>query len=460
MNLAIVQPVPDAPAAQRAYRDEVAALGAALRGRGHTVSLVLVTPSDEAALVQTMAENRPEAVLMYVESLAADVAARAAGAVASALGAPLIPFGPHARLCPGECLSLAGAEAVAVGPADFTVPAYVETRGSSLDSSRTPGFWVKCETGVMQNPVPPPPASLADRPAPARDLYPPELALDAAGFAYVGVARGGEPPSAPSAAAPPMPGAAGWPLRHRPVAQVMEEILAVTEAQFDLGGWRIGNERWIASPQWLAEFAERYAREVGLPIRTTLYAPDVKDHAAGLLKRAGCEEAVIPVGSASNLIRNEILGMNVSAEDLVAAFQALRRAGVRSVARVEVGSPYETPVTLDETALLLQRLDPDRVEAVLHYPEPGSYAHKVAKENGWLVSDPAAAHLAAAPALVPPGLTAEEIATWCELLPYVVHRPRIVPLLRLARRVRIGKYGTVYDLVAKPFLVPPMRRSR
>ncbi len=461
MNLAIVQPVPDAPAAQRAYRDEVAALGAALRSRRHSVSLVLVTPSDEAAFVQAMmAQNRPEVVLMYVESLAADVAVRAAGAVASVLGAPLIPFGPHARLCPGECLSLAGAEAVAVGPPDFTVPAYVEARGSSLDSSRTPGFWVKCETGVMRNPSPPPPASLADLPAPARDLYPPDLALDAAGFAYVGVARGGELSGVPSAAAPPMPGATGWPLRHRPVANVMKEILAVAEAQLDLGGWRVGNERWIASPQWLAEFADRYAREVRLPIRTTLHAPDVKDHAAGLLKRAGCEEAVIPVGSASNLIRNEILGMNVSAEDLVAAFQALRRAGVRSVARVEVGSPYETAVTLDETALLLQHLDPDRVEAVLHYPEPGSHAHNVAKENGWLVPDPAAAHLAGAPALMPPGLTAEEIATRCELLPYVVHWPRIVPLLRLARRVRIGKYGTVYDLIAKPFLVPPMRRSR
>ncbi|HUU12013.1 MAG TPA: hypothetical protein VM431_15930 [Phycisphaerae bacterium] len=460
MNLAIVQPMADARAASRPYRDEVAVLAAALRQEGHGVSLVRVGPAEEADLAAAMAESRPDLVLMYVEGLAADAAVRAAGVVASVRGTPLIAFGPHARMCPNPCLSLPGAEAVAVGPADFTVPAYLERRGRTVDSLRAPGLWVQCETGTMRNPLPAPPASLVAQPMPARDLYLSDQVLDSAGFAPITVARGGETGPAATATVHGAPGSAGWPARHRPVDAVLDEMARVADEQLDLVGWRIGNARWMASPQWLAEFADRYQKQVRLPIRTTLHAPDVKDQGAALLARIGCEEAVVPIGSASHLIRNDVLGMDVPEGAIVMAFTALRCAGIRTVARVEVGAPYETSITLDETAALLGRLEVDRVEAVLHYPEPGSGVEKIAKENGWLVPDPTAAHLAGRPAVVPPSLSADAIVTACELMPYIVLRPRIVPLLRWARRVKIGRRGTAYDLLVKPFLAPPMRRKK
>jgi hypothetical protein len=463
MKLTILQPVPGTRAMRQAYRDEVAVLGAVLRQRGHAVTLVLFDRFDESAVAAAILEAQPEIILIHVESLAADLAFRAAGAVAETRGAPLIPFGPHARLCPDECLSMTGAEAVAVGQADFAIPPYLESRGWSLDSPRAPGLWVKCETGVMRNPPRRPPATLADQPPPARDLYPPEHMLDPTGLAYGGVSRGGEDAGL-EVAGTATPGAAwsaaSWPARHRPVAACLQEMRLVTDEQLDIGGWRIGNERWASSPKWLAEFTERYRREIGLPFRTALYAPDVKDHGAALLARAGCEEVAINVGSASTFIRNEVLGLGISSETIVAAFDALRRVRVPTVARVEIGAPYETAVTLEETTALLKRLDPDRIEAVLHFPAPGSRACKIAKENGWLVPDPAAAHLAGLPAVAVPALSAEEIRAACELLPYVVHRPRIVPLLRFARRVKMGTRGTAYDLVVKGLIAPPRRRKR
>jgi hypothetical protein len=171
MDLAILHPVPTAAHAARAYRDEAAVLAACLQGGGHTVSLTVTVPEASADLEAGMAEARPDLVLMYVEGLAADAAAWAAGTAASALGAPLVVFGPHARRCPDACLSLPGAEAVAVAPAPRVVPAYVEARAGRVDSIRTAGMWVTCETGVMRNPAPPPPESLADEPLPLRRLY-------------------------------------------------------------------------------------------------------------------------------------------------------------------------------------------------------------------------------------------------------------------------------------------------
>jgi len=464
MDLAIVQPVPDAAGAARAYRNEVALLAACLRRDGHAVSLSVVLPGDALRLAEALGDARPDLVLMYVESLAADAAARIAGAVASTLGTPLVAFGPHARRCPDACLSLAGAEAVAVTAADRAVPPYLQARGQRVDSIRTAGLWIKCETGVMRNPGLRPPESLHDEPLPARDLYGSEQTLDAAGFAPIVAARGGEPtggepPADTPAAAGLQPGSPPWPLLHRPLEAVLREMHYVGQRQLDLGGWRIGNTRWASDADWLADFAKRYPRQIGLPVRTTLHAPDVTTETADLLARAGCEEVRLPLGSASHLIRTEALGIDVEPEAVEAAVAALRQAGVRSAVCVQVGAPYETEVTLDETVEALRRIGPDRVEARLHWPEPGSAAERIARENGWLVPDPASAYLAGRPAVVPPSLSAAAIPEACDLLPYRVLRPRMAPLLRLARRVRMPRKGTAYEWLVKPFLGPPMRKG-
>ena len=466
MNLAILQPVSDARAAQRPFRHDVAATAAALRARGHSVALIVLDACNESTLGPLISDIRPELIFIYVESLAADLAFRIAGVLAQVHRASLVAFGPHASLKPDECLSMTGAEAVAVGPADFVAPDYVASHASSPDYMRTPGFWVKCETGVMRNPPPRPPESLAGRPAPARDLYLSDLLVDSAGFAEIVVARGGEgaltPQAKGSPPAPPSqtiwPPTAAWPVLHRPIDAVLAEMEEMAALMLDLGGLRVGNERWASSPQWLAAFARRYPKEFRLPIRTTLHAADITPTTADLLARSRCEEVRIPIGSGSALIRNDVLGLAVSAEAAAAALAALRAAGIPSVACVEIGAPYETPDSLEQTVEFLRRIGPDRVEASLHYPVPGTPAHRIAQENGWLVPDPVAAHLAGLPSVALPRLSADDLVTACEELPYAVLRPHIAPLIRLARRVRIGKRGTLYELVLKQFLAPAKRK--
>jgi hypothetical protein len=237
-------------------------------------------------------------------------------------------------------------------------------------------------------------------------------------------------------------------------------MTAVGTDYFDMAGFRVTNERWASIPAWLTEFAPRYRQEIGLPLRTTLHAADVGDRAATLLKEAGADEVRIRVGSASTFIRNEILGLGTSTEELESAFAALHRAKLASAAAIEIGAPYETAITLEETLALLRRLDPDRVEAVLHWPAPGSHSHKVAMENGWLVADAAAAHRTGKPSLKLPALSEEQLLAALECFPYQVVRPRIVPLIRWARRVRIGNRGTAYELFVKPLLAPPVRRVK
>jgi len=461
MRLLIIQPVADARARRCPYRHAVALAGAVLRQRGHQVALLTTETGAEESFTATLAGGSPELVLLYVDSLAADLAFRVADVLRATAAVPLIVFGPHATLCPNECLSMSGAEAVALGPADATLPGYLDARWRGPEFMRTAGLWVNCETGVMRNPPPRPPQNLADQPLPARDLYPD--VLDPAGYAEVRIARGGESdgsadePSLPPETAAAWPTSAAWPMMLRPVASVVEEMASVADDHLDLAGFRITNDRWACIPLWLVEFVPRYRKEIGLPLRTTLHAPDVNDRVAELLKEAGCEEVSIRVGSGSAFLRNDVLGLGASTEAIESAFAALGRAEVRTAALVEVGAPYETPVTLDETVALLKRLAPGRVEASLHWPAPGTRAFAIAKENGWLVPNAVAAHLAGAPALALPGLAADQIVTAAECLPYQVVRPWVVPLIRAARRVRMGARGTLYEVLVRPFLGPPVR---
>jgi len=475
MRVLLVQPAADLDAQRNPYRHEVALLGAVLRARGHDVSLLILESCDEAALDAALTGAAPDAVALYVESLSADLARRVAGSLARITGAPLLLFGPHPARCPDDGLSMSGVQAVAIGPADLAIPAYLDAPQEGLKHLKTPGLWIKCETGIMRNaPVRPPESfsdpgapgvasakpgfALAETGPPARDLYPSDLVLDSGGYVEVCVARGGETRQADAHVPVPHPQpAAPWPVIHRPLRAILQEMFTLAEEHLDMAGFRITNRRWVSAPEWLAKFAGAYAARLGLPFRTVLAPRDVTDAVAPLLARAGCEEVLIEIGSGSTLIRNDILGLEVSAADFVDAFGALRRAGVRSAARIEVGAPYETAESLNETLALLKRLDPDRVEAVLHFPAPGTRSEEAARVNGWLVGDPAAAYRDGRPALALPALSEDDLVTAREAIPYAVHRPRAAALIRLARRARIGKGRTLHELLLKPFLGPPAR---
>ena len=95
----------------------------------------------------------------------------------------------------------------------------------------------------------------------------------------------------------------------------------------------------------------------------------------------------------------------------------------------------------------LRRAGTDAVEARVYYPLPGTKAHELCHENGWLSGRDASAYFAGQSVLDMPGLDAQTIKRYATLLPHMVRHPKAWPTLMKLERIHLGR-RSLADLVA------------
>jgi len=135
---------------------------------------------------------------------------------------------------------------------------------------------------------------------------------------------------------------------------------------------------------WLAEFADRYPKEIGLPFLVLARPNMVTDAYCKELKRAGCHSVTIAIESGNDGIRNTVMQRKMSEELIVNAFENLHRYGFRINSLNMIGLPTETEETALETIRLNQRLKSDFADASIFQPYPGVSITKFAVDNGWV----------------------------------------------------------------------------
>ena len=81
--------------------------------------------------------------------------------------------------------------------------------------------------------------------------------------------------------------------------------------------------------EWLAEFAERYPREIGLPFHCHLRADLLDSETAVMLRRAGCLSVKLGLEAGTEHVRNGILQRGMSLEQFETACGLLHSNGIR-----------------------------------------------------------------------------------------------------------------------------------
>lgn len=400
MRILILQFVPPARAGPAPeFRHDLGVAVAMLRADGFDVGLLPLDAHRPDLLHQAITQHRATRLLVDIPPTHITAARHSIVDVAEKHFLPVTVVGRYATCQPEKAISIPGVTAMI--PGEYERPVlrlYQSIRDGSVAMLAGPGearstgqsdiagVWFNSEDGLVRNE----PAALEENldglPFPDRDIFDYRRAVRQTGQAVFAATRGCDRWCAFCLNDWYMElyaGKGSWP-RRRSVEDLLEEVSQVVERYERVRQVSFCDHGFVSDGEWLGRFAEEYPRRCSLPYRCHVPLNGVNTGIAELLAGSGCRTAEVEIGSGSNFIREEILAMRTSENQIIAGVAALKGAGLRVRGRVFIGAPYDSEITLAETLDLLARLKLDAVRHRVYFPVPGSRTAEMCAENGWI----------------------------------------------------------------------------
>ena len=170
--------------------------------------------------------------------------------------------------------------------------------------------------------------------------------------------------------------------RRRSVDSVLEEIRGL-KGRYPLQIIVFQDDTFNLNRPWLAEFAERYPREIGLPFHCHLRADLLDTETAAMLRHAGCLSVKLGLEAGSAHVRNSILNRDMSLEQFVNACDLLRRNGIRFATENILAIPGSTFDDDLFTYEVNKRVRPQHCFATLMQVYPRTQIADFAAKNGY-----------------------------------------------------------------------------
>lgn len=221
-------------------------------------------------------------------------------------------------------------------------------------------------------------------------------------------------------------------VRRRSVDLVLDEIAGV-RARWPLGFVVFLDDTFILQKGWMAEFAEKYPRRIGLPFFCNVRANLVKPELVAQLRQAGCVSVGMGVETADDYLRNQVLKRNMSREQIVNACRMLRDAGIAVLTTNMIGLPGGNLAIDLETVKLNAECRPAFANAFLFQPYPRTELGEYSARQGLLEGDLNSIGASAWEYSVlkfPPG-EKRQIENLQKLFAITVEFPWLLPLTRL-----------------------------
>ena len=254
------------------------------------------------------------------------------------------------------------------------------------DYLKTPSFYFRVDGQLIKNPI-----------APLQDidsLYLPEYALfdyrkilDANGWRFTMMLSRGCPYSCSYCCNHVL--RETYPNKHnyvrfhsvsRSIIIIKNNLLLYPRTQRIL----FADDIFTLDPQWLADFCERYRKEVGLPFLCNARVETVNDDVIASLRRAGCTWINFGVESGNEWLREHILKRLHSNEKIKEAFVLSKKHGIKTFSFNMVGLPFETKSMAIDTMKLNRELRPNYGKCFYFFPYIGTELHQLCVDYGLL----------------------------------------------------------------------------
>ena len=357
----------------QSYQFGIGMLSAMLKRAGHTTRLhYMYGAYDPAPLRALLAEFRPDVLAFsgvspqyrYVKRLIEGLAP---------VPAFTIYGGVHPTLDP-ECLTdVRGLDAVCIGEGEYPLLELVEALRDDRSPDGIPSLWLKKPDGrIIRNPTRPFCGRLDDLPFPDRELFDHQAIVASDFNTALFMFSRGCPYNCTFCSNHALRGKQeGLYVRFRQVDHCLAEIREVT-GRYRAEALYFNDDCFTAHRAWWTEFCDKYQQEFRLPFDINARPETLNDEICQRLKAAGCRRISIGIENGSEQFRAEVLGRRQSNDRIVAAFEACRRAGIKTKSFNIVGFPRETPAIFQATIDLNARINPDSVIIGIFEPYPGT----------------------------------------------------------------------------------------
>jgi radical SAM superfamily enzyme YgiQ (UPF0313 family) len=361
-------------------------LSSALKAAGHEVELAVGAHHDPVAMAR---EFQPDVAgysvitgsQRYYLDLNRQIKAELPG-VLSVFG------GPHPTFFP-EMVSEEGVDGICRGEGEGALVELVDTlAGGGPDAVSGVDNWSFRRNGdVISNPVRPYTADLDSLPFPDRALVYERDPITARSKIKHFLTGRGCPYNCTycfNHALSEIYGGKGKRFRQRSVDHVIEEVQWVRD-HYPLEFVVFVDDTFVLSKEWLAEFAEKYARRIGLPFFCNTRANLVTAEQVNLLKEAGCHCASMGIETGDDRIRNELLKRRMSTEQILEAARLFHEGGLLFTTTNMIGLPTSTLDNDFETLALNTQVKPSYAHVFIFQPYPRTELGEYTREHGWMV---------------------------------------------------------------------------
>lgn len=304
---------------------------------------------------------------------------------------PIIFGGAHATVASERLILRDCVDMVCVGEGEYAVRELLDRMENEEDHFSVPNFVFKKDGEVIRNPVAPLEQDLDLFPFPDREIWDMERYIEATHGTMDIMAGRGCPYKCSyciNRRLHQINSASKHQVRFRSPENILAEVDHILKNYPDQVKYLFFlDDIFALDKRWIAEFAAEYSQAYDLSFGCNGRVETLDEEMCEYLAQAGCTSLHIGIESGSERLRKSVLRRNMTNTQIVRAFRAAKKWGMKANSYNMVGLPYETEGNIWKTIRLNRQCEPDYLHVFIFQPYPGTELHKLCKEKGWLLTE-------------------------------------------------------------------------
>ena len=173
-------------------------------------------------------------------------------------------------------------------------------------------------------------------------------------------------------------------IRIKSVEKLINEIEEFTK-KIDVKSVNFSDSTFNLDKNWLLKFSECYSNRIGIPFSVNLRANLVDEEIVKALAETNCCYVVrTGIETGNEKLRREVLNKNISNNSIYNMAALLEKYKISLFAYIMFGLPGETVDDAFETIEMMQKIQPDFINAMVFHPYPGMNITKYAIKKGYI----------------------------------------------------------------------------